>query len=253
MMSYFFILKGIVKQVFYNGFRQLYWLYRLSKINGVRGIRIEYPVCVEGKGKISLGSSSVVEKRSGLKVGDNARLVLGADCLVGSQVDLRVGVGASLIGHKQCSIGRGTRLYINNQWTLGNNVHIATNCAIFSREQGLFGRLVMNNNSHISDNCIIDISDDVIIGEGVAIGPNCIFYTHDHEYNDLSLPAWSGGKTTGAINIGDNAWLGSGVTVLPGVTIGRHVVVGAGSVVTKNIPNNTVWAGVPARHIKSIG
>jgi acetyltransferase-like isoleucine patch superfamily enzyme len=167
-------------------------------------------------------------------------------------VDVRVGTDASLSTLDNCTLGTGTRLFINNHWTFGNNANIATNCAIFSRESGLFGKLIINNNSFIADNCIIDVADDVIIGEDVAIGPNCTFYTHDHEYTDFALPAWNGNKTTGKITIGDKSWIGSNVTILPNITIGKHVVVAAGSVVTKNIPDNTVWAGVPAKQIKSL-
>lgn len=52
--------------------------------------------------------------------------------------------------------------------------------------------------------------------------------------------------------IGRNVWIGAGVTVVPGITIGNNAVVGAGSVVTKNVPANTVVAGIPAKRIKTI-
>lgn len=232
--------------------RHLYWLYRLSTINGLKQLHINFPVCIEGKGKIRLGASSSIDRGASLKVAENSQLSLGANTFVGLNTDIRIGSQASLIGKDNCSIGNNSRLYINHHWEFGHNSNIATNCSVFSREPGLFGRLIMMSNSYIADNCIIDVADDIVIGIDVAIGPNCTFYTHDHEYDDLSLPAWNGKKTTGKIVIGDKSWIGSNVTILPNVTIGQHVVVAAGSVVTKSIPDNTVWAGVPARQIKSL-
>jgi acetyltransferase-like isoleucine patch superfamily enzyme len=61
-----------------------------------------------------------------------------------------------------------------------------------------------------------------------------------------------GEKKVGKILIGDKSWIGSNVIILPNVTIGQHVIVAAGSVVTKSIPDNTIWAGVPAKQIKSL-
>lgn len=69
----------------------------------------------------------------------------------------------------------------------------------------------------------------------------------DKPYRDLP---WDESKT--GITIQENVWIGSNVTVLPGCVIGENSVVGAGSVVTKSIPNNEIWAGVPARKIRAI-
>lgn len=66
-------------------------------------------------------------------------------------------------------------------------------------------------------------------------------------YRDLP---WDKSET--GITIKENVWIGAGVTVLPGCTIGNNSIVGAGSVVTKSIPENEIWAGVPARKIRAI-
>lgn len=55
-----------------------------------------------------------------------------------------------------------------------------------------------------------------------------------------------------AVLIKSNAWIGAGATILPGVTVGKNAIVGAGSVVTKNVPDNAVVAGVPAKYIRDI-
>ncbi|MBS2098542.1 acyltransferase [Carboxylicivirga linearis] len=248
----FVVFKKLISAYFKFFIRHLYWLYRLSAVKGIKKLKVNFPVCIEGKGQIAFGPSSVIDKRASLKVTLNSALSFESNTHIGQNADIRIDSGASLTGKENCSIGNNSRIYINNHWEFGNNANIATYCSIFSREAGLFGRLIMSDNSYIADNCIIDVADDVIIGKDVAIGPGCTFYTHDHEYDDLNLPAWNGKKTTGKIEIGNKSWIGSNVTVLPNVSIGKHVVVAANSVVTKSIPDNTVWAGVPARQIKSL-
>lgn len=91
----------------------------------------------------------------------------------------------------------------------------------------------------------------ITIGDNVHITSGCQFVTHDggtlvlrHKEPSLEL--------TAPIVVGNNVYIGMRTIVLPGVTIGDNVVVGAGSVVTKSIPSNSVVAGVPARKIKDL-
>ncbi|MFC6261681.1 sugar O-acetyltransferase [Levilactobacillus fujinensis] len=90
----------------------------------------------------------------------------------------------------------------------------------------------------------------ITIGEHCYFGPNIGLYTPVHPLNAM---ARNNDVEMGApITIGDNAWLGGRVTILPGVTLGNNVVVGAGSVVTKSFGDDVVIAGNPARVIKQI-
>ncbi|KRK86730.1 galactoside O-acetyltransferase [Levilactobacillus koreensis JCM 16448] len=90
----------------------------------------------------------------------------------------------------------------------------------------------------------------ITIGEHCYFGPNIGLYTPVHPLNAM---ARNNDVEMGApITIGDNAWLGGRVTILPGVTLGNNVVVGAGSVVTKSFGDDVVIAGNPARIIKQI-
>ena len=82
------------------------------------------------------------------------------------------------------------------------------------------------------------------------IGPNCQLLTPDHPHDYLERRKTI--ETGKPIRIGDDCWLGGGVIVCPGVTIGNRVIVGAGSVVTHDIPDDVVVAGNPAKIIKTI-
>ena len=88
------------------------------------------------------------------------------------------------------------------------------------------------------------------IGRGVEIAPNCAFYAYDHGLAPDRPIREQPLETKGDIVIEDHAWLGVGVIVLSGVRIGKGAVIGAGSVVNKDIPDNAIAVGNPARVIK---
>lgn len=92
----------------------------------------------------------------------------------------------------------------------------------------------------------ITIGDDVLIGDYVSI------YDHDHSYREKDKPYGKQQYTTAPVVIEDNVWIGSHSVVLKDVKISSGAIVGAGSVVTKNIPPKEIWAGVPAVFIKKI-
>lgn len=108
----------------------------------------------------------------------------------------------------------------------------------------------LGNNFYANHNLIILDCAKVKFGDNVFIGPNCGIYTASHPLDfhkrnqglEYALP----------VIIGNNVWIGGSVSILAGVTIGNNTVIGAGSVVTKNIPENVVAAGNPCRIIKNI-
>ena len=88
----------------------------------------------------------------------------------------------------------------------------------------------------------------VTFGNNVLVGPNCSFFTPEHP---IDVETRNSGKEYALeIKVGSNVWFGGNVTVLSGVTIGDNSVVGAGSVVTKDVPANVIVAGNPAKIIK---
>ena len=89
-----------------------------------------------------------------------------------------------------------------------------------------------------------DLAAPITIGENVGIGPGTFLITGAHQIGDSSRR--SGQLTPKPIRLGDGVWLGARCTVLPGVTIGEGAIVAAGSVVIRDVPPNTLVAGVPA-------
>ena len=90
---------------------------------------------------------------------------------------------------------------------------------------------------------------EINIGDNVLIGPHCIIWSRDHNFKKGELIK-NQGHTTAPITLEDDVWLGARVTVLKGVTIHKGAVVGAGSVVTKDIPEYAIAVGNPAKVIK---
>lgn len=84
----------------------------------------------------------------------------------------------------------------------------------------------------------------IVLGNDVYIAPNVGFFASGHDVNDLST------LVGGGITVGDHVWIGANATILPGVRIGSNTIIGAGSVVTRDIPDGVIAAGNPARVLK---
>ena len=108
----------------------------------------------------------------------------------------------------------------------------------------------LGKNVLINYQCVFIDAAPINIGDNTLIGPNCGFYCINHDIDpDKRKAGISHGK---AINIGKDVWFGGSCTVLPGVTIGDGCVIGAGSVVTHDIPPYSIAVGTPAKVIKPV-
>jgi len=96
----------------------------------------------------------------------------------------------------------------------------------------------------------LNATGGIKIGAWAAVTHRCILNTVNHVYEDPEAPVRLQGLEVAPIVVEDDAWLGSGVYVMPGVTIGRGAIVGANSVVTRDIPAYSIAAGIPARPIR---
>lgn len=114
-----------------------------------------------------------------------------------------------------------------------------------------FGRgdkIRIGNRSGIGVNC--QVHGHVTLGDDVMMGPGVAIYSLNHEFSDISRPMIEQGfSKPSPVRIGNDVWIGRGVIVLPGVTIGDHAIIGAGAIVTKDVAAFKKVAGNPARVI----
>ena len=109
--------------------------------------------------------------------------------------------------------------------------------------------LVIGENSGIGE--YSKIMPGVIIGDNVMMGPKCFFCTRNHEYTRTDIPMIQQGfQEQRPIKIGNDVWIGQNVIILPGVTVGNGCIIGAGAVVTKNVPDYAIVGGNPAKILK---
>lgn len=110
-----------------------------------------------------------------------------------------------------------------------------------------FGKnITLGKRTFINSGCKFQDQGGIVIGDDCLIGHNAVLATLNHDLN----PTRRGDMHPAPIKIGRNVWIGANVTVVPGVTIGDNAVIGAASVVTKDVPANSIAVGSPARVIR---
>lgn len=113
-----------------------------------------------------------------------------------------------------------------------------------------YGNICAGENFYANYNVVILDGARVTFGDNVFIAPNCVFSTAGHALDVQQRNA--GLEIALPITVGDNVWIGANVTVLPGVTIGSSSIIGAGSVVTRDIPGGVIAVGNPCRVLRKI-
>jgi len=130
---------------------------------------------------------------------------------------------------------------------IGEGSIISRNCVIQSKT----APITIGNSADIGCNVILTANDRISIGNNVLIAGNCYIGGGRYRTDRLDIPIMNQGLyTNGPVIIGDDVWLGAGATVLDGVRIGQGCIVGAGAMVTKDLPEYAIATGVPAKVVK---
>lgn len=145
-------------------------------------------------------------------------------------------------------------IYNEHAIHIGTNTAIGPMCAItvgMAPGQELLSdrMLVIGSDCVIGRGSSIAAHFEIIIEDGVFFGPNVFVTDQNHDNARTDIPIGKQSRPERPVRIGEHSWLGTGVVVTPGVTIGKRCMIGANSVVTSDIPDDSVAAGAPARVI----
>jgi acetyltransferase-like isoleucine patch superfamily enzyme len=148
------------------------------------------------------------------------------------------------------SLERGVRFLCseNGSINLFGPIWIHRYCSLHANR----GRLFINKNTSIGPFTIIASMEKVTIGKDCMIAEYVSIRDHDHEYENAEIPMREQGWIIKPVEIGNNVWIGAKVTILKGCNIGDNVIIGANSVVTHNIPSNSIALGSPARVMRAL-
>lgn len=142
---------------------------------------------------------------------------------------------------------KGVLVFHPENIEIENNVYIGHNTIL----KGYYkNNIIIRAHTWIGQQCFLHGAGGLIIGKGVGIGPGVIVLTSQHDASDINLPVYFTPLKFDRVEIEDGSDIGAGAIILPGVKIGKGVIIGAGSVVTKSVPDYEIWAGVPARKIR---
>jgi len=146
-----------------------------------------------------------------------------------------------------------SRFSINwpHQISIGQNCIFENNLAFKYDSTWRKGpNIIIGDNVFIGHNTEFNISDRISIGDDCLIASNCKFIDHDHGFSVVNKPIRLQEPKLSPIIIEDNVWIGTSCIILKGVTIGSGSIIGAGSVVNRNVPPNEIWCGSPASQKK---
>ena len=176
------------------------------------------------------------------------------DYLIMNQRDARPRWYIRLIAPLYQKRGRGSKIYCSvrmdtppyRKFSLGRRSVVESFCCI----NNAVGNVIIGDHTRIGIHCTV--IGPVTIGSHVNLAQGITVTALNHNFAETDKRIDEQGVSTKQVTISDDVWIGANAVILPGVTIGRHVVVAAGAVVTKDVPDNTVVGGVPAKVIKTL-
>ncbi|MBR1545993.1 MAG: acyltransferase [Prevotella sp.] len=182
------------------------------------------------------------------------RLKHWLDSLIMNQRDARPRWYVRMLAPFYQHRGRGSKIYHSvrmdtppyRQFSLGKRSVIESYCCI----NNAVGDVVIGDHTRVGIHCTV--IGPVTIGSHVNLAQGITVTALNHNFKDTTLRIDKQGISTKPVVIGDDVWIGANAVILPGVTIGRHAVVAAGAVVTKDVPDNCIVGGVPAHIIKDL-
>lgn len=150
-----------------------------------------------------------------------------------------------------CYIGWRVKIINRGLFILGDHAQIRPLCAIFTHND--FSELKIGKNSEIGQMSTISCFNRIIIGDGVLTGPHVFIGDNNHDYRNPNIHIYRQGvyaMPEDEIIIGDGTWLGTNVVVVGNVKIGKQCVIGANSVVNRDIPDYCVAVGMPCKVVR---
>lgn len=202
----------------------LYYLYRKGAWSRVRGALIRWRLKEAGR-RLFVGARAEILFPDHLSVGDN--VAIGKDCYL------------------NCLSLEGVRLGDNVR--LKQNVWLQVTSHLTERGKGI----TIGENGYIGPYCLLGGGGGITLGRNVTLGASVDLLAENHRFDSTEAPINQQGVIRKGIVIEDDCWIGNKAVILDGVTIGRGSVVGAASVVTRDVSPGSVVAGNPARMLRS--
>lgn len=162
----------------------------------------------------------------------------------------KIGLNFSIVGPEDITIG--------NNFVGGDNISLWAWESYNGRKRSQRPNLIIGDKVTVTSNCVITCANKVTIGDGTLLGRGTFITDNSHGKNESVeelriLPNNRELYSKGPVNIGRNVWTGTNVCIMPGVSIGDGAIIGANSVVTHDVPAESVAVGAPAIVVRSLG
>lgn len=152
----------------------------------------------------------------------------------------KISIGSNVVIDDNCVLdAKGTD---NDGIRIGNGVFLGRNSILSCKN----GDITLEDNVNIGFNCEVFSASKVVLGKSTLVAAYTYFVGGGHDYDDPTTSVLDQGRSSAGIECGEGAWFGAGAKILDGVAVGAHAIIGANSVVTRDVPEYAVAAGTPA-------